>query len=204
MTGIDQCLGTLRLARLTVSVAYSIETPLALIGPAHFSISVSTNFCRYSGELRSPATRSAPISCIRVFTAGGVFVVGGAGGGFLLSAAGVSFGGEEGQHFGASEFGNPFSCPGACSCGPPAGQRRGAIPSDARDRLTHLALNLGNRDRGVGARVIDPAGDQILHRRGGPAIGHVGDIDSDGRIQQHTSKMARRTRSARAVLHACL
>src|SRR5262249_58240381 len=78
MTGIDQCLGTLRLARLTVSVAYSIETPLALIGPAHFSISVSTNFCRYSGELRSPATRSAPISCIRVFTAGGGFVGGGA------------------------------------------------------------------------------------------------------------------------------
>ena len=56
---------------------YSIETPLALIGPAHFSISVSTNFCRYSGELRSRATRSAPISCIRVFTAGVLMVASG-------------------------------------------------------------------------------------------------------------------------------
>src|SRR5215831_17063672 len=63
-------LATLRLPHRRLSIAYSIETPLALIGPAHFSISVSTNFCRYSGELRSRATRSAPISCIRVFTAG--------------------------------------------------------------------------------------------------------------------------------------
>src|SRR5215468_12629565 len=57
-----------------LSVAQSIETPLALVGPAHFSIWVSTNFCRYSGGLCSPATRSPPISRIRVFTAGVLMV----------------------------------------------------------------------------------------------------------------------------------
>src|SRR5262249_58096373 len=120
MTGIDQCLGTLRLARLTVSVAYSIETPLALIGPAHFSISVSTNFCRYSGELRSPATRSAPISCIRVFTAGGVFVGGGGGRNLLASAAGGCFWGEGGKQVRGRELVHPLLCAGALSCRPRA------------------------------------------------------------------------------------
>src|SRR5262245_11427864 len=57
-----------------LSVIQSIETPLALIGPAHFLISVSTNLRRYSGELRSRGTRSAPISCMRVFTAGASMV----------------------------------------------------------------------------------------------------------------------------------
>src|SRR5262249_58078839 len=109
MTGIDQCLGTLRLARLTVSVAYSIETPLALIGLAHFSISVSTNFCRYSGELRSPATRSAPISCIRVFTAGGVMVAALGAGRLPAVAPGGPLGEEEGNKIEAAQLVEPLS-----------------------------------------------------------------------------------------------
>ena len=33
---------------------HSPTTPAALIGAAHFSISLTTNFCKYSGERRSP------------------------------------------------------------------------------------------------------------------------------------------------------
>src|SRR5262249_62378449 len=93
-----------------MSAGYSIETPLALIGPAHFLISVSTNLCRYSGELRSRATRSAPISCIRVFTAGGVVVGGGAGRRLLANAAGVSLGEKEGKQIEGAEMVKPCFC----------------------------------------------------------------------------------------------
>src|SRR5437879_2927849 len=51
----------------------SIETPLALIGPAHFSISLTTNLARYSLDRRSGTTSSAPIVLIRSWTAG-VFI----------------------------------------------------------------------------------------------------------------------------------
>src|SRR5262249_2769459 len=118
MTRIDQCLGTLRCRDRRLSVAQSIETPLALIGPAHFSISVSTNFCRYSGELRSRATRSAPISCIRVFTAGGLMVASGAALSLSTIAAGGSLGEEEGNQLEAAELGNPCSCADAWSGSP--------------------------------------------------------------------------------------
>ena len=47
--------------------------PAALIGPPHFSISLSTNVCRYSGERRSGATRVTPSSRIRSCSAG-VFI----------------------------------------------------------------------------------------------------------------------------------
>ena len=36
----------------------SMITPAAPTGAAHFAISLSTNFCRYSGDRRSGATRS--------------------------------------------------------------------------------------------------------------------------------------------------
>src|SRR5262249_39042598 len=52
----------------------SAVTPAALIGPAHFSIWLSTNFCRYSGQRRSGATTSTPISLRRPATAGVVMV----------------------------------------------------------------------------------------------------------------------------------
>jgi hypothetical protein len=42
----------------------------ALIGAAHFEISLSTNFCRYSGERRSGATIVAPTSFSLAYTAG--------------------------------------------------------------------------------------------------------------------------------------
>src|SRR3954470_21486151 len=49
---------------------HSTLTPLALIGAAHFSISLVTNAARYSGERRSGATSIAPRPCSRSFTIG--------------------------------------------------------------------------------------------------------------------------------------
>ena len=46
-------------------VPQSALTPAALITAAHFSISLSTNFCRYSGDRRSEETTVPPISFIR-------------------------------------------------------------------------------------------------------------------------------------------
>src|SRR5262245_3599429 len=51
----------------------STVTPLALIGPAHFSISLLTNWPRYSGVARSSGTITAPSPSSRSFTAG-VFI----------------------------------------------------------------------------------------------------------------------------------
>ena len=51
------------------------------------------------------------------------------------------------------------------------------------------------------ANVIDAAADQILHRRSGAAIGHVGDVDADHVVQQHAAEMGGRARAGRAELH---
>src|SRR5262249_42676570 len=137
-----------------MSAGYSIETPLALIGPAHFLISVSTNLCRYSGELRSRATRSAPISCMRVFTAGAGGVDGRERGGMKLvdNRRGCSLGQEGGKPVRCVEIGQPLLMRGRLRR-----QARRAIAREDRDRLDHLALNLGYRDRRIGALVVDPA-----------------------------------------------
>jgi hypothetical protein len=48
----------------------SITTPLALIVLDHFAISLPRNSCKYSGDLRSGATKSAPIFFICAWTVG--------------------------------------------------------------------------------------------------------------------------------------
>src|SRR5215212_5858079 len=70
----------------------SAEIFAALIGPAHFSISRSTNLCRYSGERRSGATTSAPISFRRACTAGVSIAAIVASCSFLTMAGGAPFG----------------------------------------------------------------------------------------------------------------
>src|SRR5262245_58272403 len=50
---------------LTALLPHSPPAPLALIGIDHLSISLSTNFCKYSGDRRSGTTSSAPYSFIR-------------------------------------------------------------------------------------------------------------------------------------------
>src|SRR5262249_54785391 len=71
----------------------------ALIGPAHFSIWLSTNFCRYSGERRSGATTSTPISLRRAITAGVVMVATAASWSAFTTGAGVVFGKKNGSQF---------------------------------------------------------------------------------------------------------
>src|SRR6266481_8105677 len=58
-----------RRSRLVCGI-FSIDTPLALIGGAHFLISLRRNPARYSGVARSGSTRVAPRLSTRWRTAG--------------------------------------------------------------------------------------------------------------------------------------
>src|SRR5262249_13711861 len=51
------------------------------------------------------------------------------------------------------------------------------------------------------ALVVDSAGDQILHRRRSAAVGHVNNVDTDRRIEQHAGEMNPGAGAGRAVLH---
>ncbi len=73
-------------------VGQSIDTPLALIGPAHFLISLSTNARRYSDDLRSGEATLPPISLIRACTEGVSIVETAASWSFWTMLVGVSFG----------------------------------------------------------------------------------------------------------------
>src|SRR5262249_1245282 len=67
-------------------------TPLALIGPAHFSISLLRNWPRYSGVARSSETITAPSPSSRSFTVG-VFIASTAASlSFLTISASAPFG----------------------------------------------------------------------------------------------------------------
>jgi hypothetical protein len=80
-------------------------------------------------------------------------------------------------------------------------KERRAVFCQDRDRLDQVALDLRHRDLGAWALVINPARDQILHRRAAAAIGNVRDIDPDRRIEQRAGEMYRGACSARSVLH---
>src|SRR5260370_6485101 len=54
----------------TAARAQSIDTPLALIGAAHFAISAGMNVARYAGLRRSGATTVTPTLSSRSRTAG--------------------------------------------------------------------------------------------------------------------------------------
>jgi len=85
-------------------------TPLALIGPAHLAISLTTNFARYSGDLRSGATRSAPISLRRSCKAGVRRVASMASCSLPTIGAGVPLGRKIAYQVEASKLGSPCSC----------------------------------------------------------------------------------------------
>src|SRR5262249_28457813 len=53
----------------------------------------------------------------------------------------------------------------------------------------------------VRALVVGPAGDQIVDGRPAAAIGNVGDVHLDGRIEQRTGQMVSGPDPGRAVLH---
>jgi hypothetical protein len=50
--------------------AQSTVTPLALMGLAHLSISLATNFVKYCGPLRSAGTTASPMASKRSRTEG--------------------------------------------------------------------------------------------------------------------------------------
>src|SRR6478736_4428956 len=78
--------------RIAAGAPYSASIPLALIVLAHLTISLSKNLCRYSGDLRSGATRSAPIFFICSRVAGLFITATVASWSFWMIAADVALG----------------------------------------------------------------------------------------------------------------
>src|SRR5262245_58647943 len=80
------------------------------MGPAHFSISLVTNFCKYAGERRSGVTRSAPASLSRAATAGVLSAVTDAALSLLTIAVGVRLGKKNASQLSVTKPFNPCSC----------------------------------------------------------------------------------------------
>src|SRR6476469_5212161 len=85
-------------------------TPDALIGAAHLSISLTTNLARYSGDLRSGATRSVPAAFSRSCTAGVFIVATAAPCSFWMIGAGVPLGKKMAYQVEAWKLDSPCSC----------------------------------------------------------------------------------------------
>src|SRR5882762_9161585 len=84
--------------------------PAALITAAHFTISLSTNCRRYSGDRRAGATTVAPISRSFVWTQGVSSVATVASLSFRTIAAGVSLGKKKALQTEAVKLVRPCSC----------------------------------------------------------------------------------------------
>ena len=67
--------------------------------------------------------------------------------------------------------------------------------------LTVLPSTSGTTEPVKRADVIDAAADDVLHRRAAAAIGHVGDVDADGGVEQLAVDHAGRARAGRGDLH---
>jgi len=76
----------------------------------HFSISLATNVCRYSGVRRSGATSVTPSSCMRSLSAGVFIASTVASLSFLTMAAGVPLGRKKAFQVMASKLARPSSC----------------------------------------------------------------------------------------------
>src|SRR5262245_42320153 len=101
---------TARRAAASLQAPHSAITPLALIVLAHLATSLSKNFCKYSGDLRSGATRSAPIFfiCSRV---AGLFIAATVASLSLRTiAAGVALGSATANQVETSKSVRPCSC----------------------------------------------------------------------------------------------
>src|SRR5262249_34666251 len=113
MHGLDVQAWVLRRADVArwslVEAGHSALTPAALIGPAHFAISLATNFCRNSGERRSGATTSAPSTFSRASTAGVVSVATLASLSRCTIAAGVPLGRKNASQLSAAKSVKPCS-----------------------------------------------------------------------------------------------
>src|SRR5262249_15840944 len=88
------CFGVLRTPRNddALYAFYSTLVPLALIGAAHFSISLLTKPPRYCGVARSSDTITAPRPSRRCLTAGVCMAASAASLSFLTIASGAPFG----------------------------------------------------------------------------------------------------------------
>ena len=188
-----------RVARIRTQLARSLTPPLspaALIGPAHFSISLATNFCRYSGVRRSGATISAPFFFSWSMTAGVIMAAIAASLSRCTIAAGVPFGKKNASQFSATKSFRPCSC--AVGIAGNAADRSLVVMVIA---FAFLRFDVLDRGRRIEAVIVDPAGDHVLERQRAAAIGDMRDVDAHRDVEQRAGEVRRRPGSGRAVLH---
>src|SRR5262249_31940964 len=148
----------------------SAERPLALIGPAHFSISPWNEFLQIVRRAPlGPGQIRAELSQPRLYGCG---LDGRDTGGIELAddRRGRRLWQEDGEPVRRGEIGQPLLVRRWDGW-----QARRAVAGEDGDRLDRLALDLPDRDRRIRALVVDPPGDQILHGRRRATIGNVGD-----------------------------
>src|SRR5271169_325336 len=93
-------------------------------------------------------------------------------------------------------LGQEYALPGGCderqallSCGWHLWQSGGAPRSRGGQHFDEISLDLRRRSRRRIAQIVDAAGNQVLHRESQAAIWHVGDVNTQGRVEQHTTDM---------------
>ena len=79
------------------------------------------------------------------------------------------------------------------------GQQRRAFRGEQRDRLDRAGLHQRQQHRQIGIEHVDMAAEQIVDRRRGAAIGHVGDFHAGGIVEHFDRDVHGRARPRRAV-----
>src|SRR6516225_3901150 len=168
----------------------------ALISAAHLSISLWMNSWRYSGDLRSGATKTEPNSFRRSSVAGALIAATVALWSFCTITAGRALGQDKGKPGASIEISKALLVRGR-----QIRKGRRAVFRQDRDPLDRVALDVRDREFSGRALIVDPARNQLLHRGAAAAVGNVRDVNPDRRIEPRTGEMDRGAHSGRAVLH---
>src|SRR5262249_53457503 len=169
------------------------------MGPAQRAISLTTNFAKYSGVLRSGAGMVTPMLLNRSRTAGVSTASLVALARRRTISSGVPLGKESEPQLPQSRPARPSSCAlGSCSRPGARSSPRGASGFD------RAALNRGQRGRNRLGDEVDAPAYQILLRRRRAAIGHVRDLGAHGGVEQDGAYVHARAGPGRAVLHLSL
>ena len=166
-----------------VAATQSILTPLALIGAAHFSISLLRKSPRYCGVVRSSDTICAPSGASLSFTDGDFIACDRDRIHLLHDGVRCALRHEEGVPGVGFEVRRALF-----KRGRQVRQGRRARLVEDRERLDRAAIDLRLRRGDDLAQEVDLAGREVLHRRTRAAIGHVGDVGADHVVEQARSR----------------
>ena len=176
-------------------------TPDALIGTAHFSISLFTRSARYCGVISLGVAIFAPRPASLPLTAGD----------FIASTA-AALSVLRRRRPARSAAGRSRSrCRRSSSFGPLCSIAVGRFGSAGERSLSKIAsartVPLSTCGLAVGddlAQEVDASGGKVDHRRAGAFVGNVVDVGLEQVVEQHAAEMRGRAGAGRAELHLVL